>query len=107
MVLRTVRPLFVDGTNSFFHYTFGLCTWYYPFIFPLFCAYQFSDIFETNVWIDMTEFLIGVVIGFGLSKMANYIGHDFSGTSRDSDEYTLIVGNSGFPSEADAPPKTL
>lgn len=73
MVLRAVRPLFVDGTNSFFHYAFGLCTWFYPFIFPLFCAYQFSDIFEKNVWIDMTEFLIGVAVGFGLCQMANFV----------------------------------
>lgn len=105
MVERTVRPLFVDGTNSFFHYAFGLCTWYYPFILPLFCAYQFSDIFETNVWIDMTEFLIGVAIGYGLCKMAYYV--DRSGTNRDSDEYTFIVGYSGLPKDAEAPPNTL
>lgn len=59
------RPLFTDGFNSFWHFVFGVLSVRFLIIVPLFLAYQLSDIYEKNVWIDIGEF----VIGFGLGSL--------------------------------------
>jgi hypothetical protein len=63
------RPLFTDGWNSFWHFTFGVMAVRYLLIIPLFVAYQFIDIYEKNVWIDIGEF----GIGFGLAYVLQHI----------------------------------
>ena len=57
-----MRDLFADGWNSFWHVVFGMIGGvYYPVIL-LFVMYQLIDPFEENVWIDITEGLIGFFI---------------------------------------------
>ena len=53
------RPLFTDGFNSFWHVVFGILAVQFKIIIPLFVGYQFLDIYEKNVWIDIGEFTIG------------------------------------------------
>jgi len=40
----------------------------YLIIVPLFVAYQFMDIYEKNVWIDIGEFVIGFMTGYTLKQ---------------------------------------
>jgi hypothetical protein len=61
------RPLFTDGFNSFWHVVFGILATEFKIIIPLFVAYQFLDIYEKNVWIDIGEFTIGFVATYILS----------------------------------------
>jgi len=57
-----MRYLFADGWNSFWHVVFGMIGGiYYPIII-LFILYQLIDPFEENVWIDISEGLIGYFI---------------------------------------------
>ena len=62
-----MRDLFTDGWNSFWHFVFGLVGFYSPFVTILFILYQLKDPFETNITIDLTEFLIGFACMYLLS----------------------------------------
>ena len=62
-----MRDLFTDGWNSFWHFVFGLLGFYSPFVTILFVLYQLKDPFETNITIDLTEFLIGFASMYLLS----------------------------------------
>jgi hypothetical protein len=53
------RPFFTDGWNSAWHFFFGLLSIEYTYIIPLFVIYQLLDIYDRNMFIDMTEFFIG------------------------------------------------
>ena len=54
-----MRALFADGWNSFWHVVFGMIGSGHPVVLLLFILYQLIDPFEMNVWIDITEGLIG------------------------------------------------
>ncbi len=53
------RSLFTDGWNSFWHFFFGMITFKYLWIAPLFIIYQLYDIYDKNLFVDITEYLIG------------------------------------------------
>lgn len=53
------RPLFTDGWNSFWHVVFGILAIRFIIIMPIFVIYQFMDIYEKNLLVDLTEFFIG------------------------------------------------
>ena len=53
------RELFTDGFNSFWHFVFGVFAFYFGWLVLLFFAYQLKDPYEKNVFIDLTEFLLG------------------------------------------------
>lgn len=57
-----MRALFADGWNSFWHVVFGMIGNFCPTVLLLFILYQLIDPFEMNVWIDITEGLIGYSI---------------------------------------------
>jgi len=63
-----MRDLFTDGWNSFWHFVFGLVGFYSPLVTILFILYQLKEPFETNITIDLTEFLIGFACMFLLSE---------------------------------------
>ena len=54
-----MRPLFTDGSNSFWHFFFGILATKYNIILLFFLAYQCMDIYEKNILIDLAEFSIG------------------------------------------------
>ena len=56
------RPLFTDGINSFWHVVFGMISYYCIFIIPLFVLYQLKDIHDVNLFVDLAEFFIGLVL---------------------------------------------
>lgn len=64
-----MRVLFSDGSNSFFHFGFGLCTVYYPLIFILFIVYQLIDINDLNICIDIAEYGIGIATGHYINNI--------------------------------------
>lgn len=55
--------MFTDGWNSLWHFVFGLLALKYPIIVSVFIVYQFLNIYEANVFVDVFEFLIGHVVG--------------------------------------------
>lgn len=55
------RPLFTDGWNSFWHVVFGIMTVWYWWIAPIFIIYQLKDYEDPNLWIDLAEFLFGLI----------------------------------------------
>jgi hypothetical protein len=57
------RAMFTDGWNSLWHFVFGLLALKYPIIVSVFIVYQFLNIYEANVFVDVFEFLIGHVVG--------------------------------------------
>ena len=57
-----MRALFADGWNSFWHVVFGMIGSIYPIVLALFICYQLIDPYEMNVWIDISEGLIGYSI---------------------------------------------
>lgn len=58
-----MRELFTDYMNSFYHVWFGfLGAFFFPILF-IAIDYQISDIFETNMQIDVFEVMIGYIIG--------------------------------------------
>jgi len=58
------RKLFTDKWNSFWHMFFGIISVRYLFIIPLFILYQLYDYKDPNLFVDLSEFFIGLVIGF-------------------------------------------
>ncbi len=62
-----MRGVYTDGWNSFWHIVFGILASKFPkVIVTLFMAYQLYDSQETNVVIDIAEFMYGYVVGIGL-----------------------------------------
>jgi len=57
-----MRSLFTDGWNSFWHVFFGCIGYYSLPVVVLFVLYQLKDPFETNITVDLTEFLVGYLI---------------------------------------------
>jgi hypothetical protein len=56
------RKIGADGWNSFWHFAFGALGVFYWWVIPIFFAYQLKEPYETNVAIDLSEFVIGFVI---------------------------------------------
>jgi hypothetical protein len=56
------RRVFTDGWNSLAHLIFGVMTFYYPWIMPLFILYQLRDIDDENTPVDLFEYYIGLII---------------------------------------------
>ena len=65
-----MRTLFADGKNSFWHFAFGFLGVYWWGLTPLFVLYQYLDISEKNVRIDLAEYFVGFL--FALACI--YIG---------------------------------
>jgi hypothetical protein len=61
------RRLFSDGWNSFWHLAFGVLAIKFKTIVPLFIFYQFLDVEEINVFVDIIEFLCGYMLGYVFS----------------------------------------
>ena len=62
-----MRGVYTDGWNSFWHIVFGILASKFPkVIVTLFMAYQLYDSQETNVVVDIAEFMYGYVVGIGL-----------------------------------------
>lgn len=58
------RGLYTDGWNSYWHIIFGILASKFPrIIVLLFMSYQLFDIEETNVCIDILEFMYGFTFG--------------------------------------------
>lgn len=58
-----MRELFTDYMNSFYHVWFGFLGAFFTPILFIAIDYQVSDIFETNMQIDVFEIMIGYIIG--------------------------------------------
>jgi len=54
-----MRWPFTDGWNSFWHVLFGAVATQFAVVGILFTLYQFWDIFEKNMLVDMGEFFCG------------------------------------------------
>jgi hypothetical protein len=57
--MSNMRAVFTDGFNSFWHLVFGAFAVKYNILIILFTLYQFIDMAEVNLKIDMAEFFIG------------------------------------------------
>jgi hypothetical protein len=57
-----MRVIFTDGHNSLSHFIFGVLGVYCWPILPIYIIYQYMDISEKNVRIDLVEFFIGYII---------------------------------------------
>ena len=53
------RFIFTDGFNSLCHFIFGVLSVYLYMIIPIFLIYQFRDMNDKNVFIDVLEFCFG------------------------------------------------
>jgi hypothetical protein len=57
-----MRIIFTDGYNSLSHFIFGMLGVYCWPILPIYIIYQYADIHEKNVRIDLVEFFIGYIV---------------------------------------------
>jgi hypothetical protein len=57
------RRLFTDNWNSFWHIAFGVIAVKLQLFVPLFIFYQFLDLTDINVFVDIIEFLCGYILG--------------------------------------------
>lgn len=55
--------MFTDGWNSAWHFVIGLFAVKFPILVSVFIVYQFLNIYEVNVFVDVFEFLAGHVAG--------------------------------------------
>ncbi len=68
-----MRGLFTDGFNSFWHFVFGILSFYLPYVFIFFIAYQSHDFNDENISIDIEEFFIGLLCAIFGDLGYNYI----------------------------------
>jgi hypothetical protein len=66
-LLCSPRRLFTDNWNSFWHIALGVMAIKFKMLVPLFIFYQFLDVGEINVFVDIVEFLCGYMLGFVFS----------------------------------------
>ena len=64
-----MRDLFTDKFNSMWHFLFGVLSAFFPLILPLFVIYQYKDINEKNLRIDLSEFFVGFILCVSLIKL--------------------------------------
>lgn len=62
------RHLFTDGLNSISHFVFGLFAVRFPILIPLFISYQLLDPSDTNLLVDINEFVIGYAVGLCMPR---------------------------------------
>jgi hypothetical protein len=48
------------------HFIFGYLALQYPIFVSIFIVYQFLDIYEVNVFVDILEFLTGHLVACGV-----------------------------------------
>jgi hypothetical protein len=60
--LCSPRRLFTDNWNSFWHIAFGVLGYKLRLLVPVFILYQFLDITDINVFVDIIEFLCGYIL---------------------------------------------
>jgi hypothetical protein len=60
--LCSPRRLFTDNWNSFWHIAFGVLGYKLRLLVPIFILYQFLDITDINVFVDIIEFLCGYIL---------------------------------------------
>uniref|UniRef100_A0A6C0HJZ7 Uncharacterized protein n=1 Tax=viral metagenome TaxID=1070528 RepID=A0A6C0HJZ7_9ZZZZ len=58
--------MFTDGWNSLWHFAFGYLAVQYPIFVSIFIVYQFLNIYEVNVFVDILEFLTGHLFACGM-----------------------------------------
>ena len=63
-----MRDIFTDKFNSLSHFILGVLGVYYWPILPLYVLYQYQDINEINLRIDLVEFFIGYILCLYLVK---------------------------------------
>jgi hypothetical protein len=63
MTSYSPRRLFTDNWNSFWHVAFGVVAYKLRLLVPVFILYQFLDITDVNVFVDIVEFLCGYILG--------------------------------------------
>jgi len=64
-----MRKLFADGINSFWHVLFGILGVYWWGVIPGFIIYQYLDITEKNVRVDLGEFFIGFLVALACMQI--------------------------------------
>jgi hypothetical protein len=60
--VKSRRPLFTDGWNSFWHLCFGCLAVKMYVLIPNFIMYQLIDYTDVNLWIDLAEFFLGLCV---------------------------------------------
>ena len=60
--VKSRRPLFTDGWNSFWHVCFGCLALQMYVLIPNFIMYQLIDYMDVNLWIDLAEFFLGLCV---------------------------------------------
>lgn len=74
-----MRKLWTDGWNSFWHFTFGAMTFYFPVILFIFLVYQLvakQGVYERNVSIDILEYFIGLTSMIGSYYTFEYLPNE-------------------------------
>jgi len=64
-----MRGLFIDGFNSFWHVVLGMLTFYFPYMSIFYIAYQYNDPKDDNLIIDISEYVIGLIIVILIKKV--------------------------------------
>lgn len=54
------RAFFTDGWNSFWHVFFGVLSIRFNIIVPIFIIYQLMHLYDDNLFIDISEFFVGI-----------------------------------------------
>jgi hypothetical protein len=67
------RDVFTDGWNSFWHVFFGILSIRFNIIIPIFIIYQLIHIYDKNLFIDISEFFIGI---FGIYVFISVIKYN-------------------------------
>ncbi len=60
--VKSRRPLFTDGWNSFWHLCFGCLALQMYVLIPNFIMYQLVHYMDVNLWIDLAEFFLGLCV---------------------------------------------
>jgi len=58
--------MFTDGWNSAWHFIIGFLALKYPIFVSVFIVYQFLNIYEVNVFVDILEFVAGHLAACGV-----------------------------------------
>jgi hypothetical protein len=64
-----MRGLFTDSFNSFWYVILGIITFYCPYIIIFYILYQYSDPNDKNLIIDISEYIIGLIIIIMIKKV--------------------------------------
>jgi hypothetical protein len=70
--MKRPRALFTDGYNSFWHFVFGMMSFYIKYIIPIFVLYQLYDYTDVNLWVDLMEFGSGLICMLAIIYLTRY-----------------------------------